>query len=110
MGKKFKSIIIAVIIIAASLVFSLIFSLIKGKFTLDRMVFINLLFWIGIILSLIGGIIITFSFMSFKRKLKKKPIYEDVVLDEKKNLPWEYILFTSGAIIFFISYYISVNI
>lgn len=110
MGKNIKSIVIAAIIIVVSLIFSLIFSFIKGKFALDRIVFMNSLFWIGIIISFIGGVIITFSFTSFKRKLRKKPIYENVVLDEKKNLPWGYIIFISGAVIFFISYYISVNI
>lgn len=110
MGNNIKSIIIAVIIIITSLVFTFVFSFIKGNFILDRTVFMDVLFWIGIIISFIGGISIIFSFATFKRKLKKTPVYENELKDEKEGLPWGYIMFISGAIIFFISYYISVNI
>lgn len=70
---------------------------------------IDIVFWIGILSSFIGGIIIVGSFMTFKRKVMKTPIYKEVESETKKGFPWGYVLFVSGIVIFFISYYLSIN-
>lgn len=72
-------------------------------------IFIDILFWLGIIMSLIGGIMIVASFTIFKRKVMKTPIYEDVEPEPSKKIPWGYILFLLGIGIFFISYYLSIR-
>lgn len=71
--------------------------------------FIDILFWIGIISAFIGGIIIVGSFMTFKRKVMKTPIYKEVEAEGKKRFPWGYVLFASGIAVFFISYWLSLN-
>lgn len=110
MKKNVKSILVALTIIMASLLFSMIFSFIKGKFIIDKITLIDSLFWIGIIISFTGGVIIAASFAVLKGKLKRTPIKENVESNIKDKLPWGYIMFISGGVIFFISYYISINI
>ena len=70
---------------------------------------IDILFWIGILSSFIGGIMIVASFTVFKRKVMKTPIYKEVEPENKKDFPWGFILFISGIAVFFLSYYLSVR-
>lgn len=70
---------------------------------------INTLFWIGLLSSFIGGIIIVAAFVTFKRRVMKTPIYKEVESEAKKSFPWGYVLFVSGIVIFFISYYLSIK-
>ena len=46
--------------------------------------FIEVLFWIGIILALIGGVMIVASFQIFKKKVMKTPIHEKIEIESKK--------------------------
>jgi len=72
-------------------------------------IFIDILFWIGLVMALIGGIMVVASFTIFKRKVMKTPIYENVEQKPSKRLPWGYILFLSGMGLYFLSYFLSVR-
>lgn len=76
---------------------------------INMAILVEILFWIGIILALIGGLMIVVSYHTFKRKVMKTPIYEEVESEPKKGIPRGYILLVSGIIIFFISYYLSIR-
>jgi len=76
---------------------------------MNSLILIDILFWIGIVMAFIGGIMVVASFTIFKRKVMKTPIYEDVEPESSKKLPWGYILFLSGMGLFFISYFLSVR-
>ncbi|NLM44587.1 MAG: hypothetical protein GX201_11345 [Clostridiales bacterium] len=76
---------------------------------MNSSIFIEVLFWIGIILALIGGVMIVASFQIFKKKVMKTPIHEKIEIESKNKIPWSYIFLVSGIVIFFISYYLSLR-
>jgi len=71
--------------------------------------FIDILFWIGIIMAFIGGIIVVASFTIFKRKVMRTPIYENVEPGSSKKVNWGYVLLLVGIGLYFISYYLSIR-
>lgn len=80
-----------------------------GWFYMNLSKLIDILFWIGILSSFIGGIMLVASFTVFKRKVMKTPIYKEVEAENKKSFPWGLILFISGIAVFLLSYYLSVS-
>lgn len=91
------------------LYFLFIYRIREVESMINMSILVEILFWIGIILALIGGLMIVVSFHVFKRKVMKTPIYKEVEAESKKGIPWGYILLVSGIIIFFISYYLSIR-
>lgn len=68
----------------------------------------NYIFTVGILTAVAGGIWSVLPFFMFKSKLRKTKMGEEVEVEKKEGLRWDYILLTAGVLIVVISYFIAV--
>ncbi len=108
MDKRVKTIVSAAAITAAGTIIPALAALLVHGFSINTFAISNYVFTVGMFTAAAGGIWSILPFFRLKSKLRKTKIGEEVEVETREGLRWEYILMVSGAIIIVISYFIAV--
>jgi uncharacterized membrane protein len=108
MDKRVKTIVSTVAIVVIGAIFPTLAALLVYGFSANNFVISNYIFTFGIITAVLGGAWSILPFFMLKSKLRKAKRGEEVEVQKREGLRWEYILIAAGAAIIFISYFIAV--
>jgi hypothetical protein len=108
MDKRAKTIVSIALIAVIGAALPALAALLACGLSVNNFVISNYIFAIGILITATGGIWSILPFFMFKSKLRQAKRGEEVEVQIRKGLRWEYILMVSGVIIIGISYCIAV--
>jgi hypothetical protein len=105
MNKIITHLKLAILIILGGLAVPALLSIIFSGFRIDIVSIINYEFLVGIIIALIGGILISYNYSTFKKKVIKTPMDQDIAKEEEtREIAWPQLLFCSGIIILIVAF------
>ena len=100
MKKFLKNLKISLLIILGGLIVPALLSIIFSGFRINIVSIVSFEFFVGIIMAIIGGILITYDYSVFRKKVIKTPIGLEVKAEEgQEKLEWSNLLFYSGILI-----------
>lgn len=108
MDKRVKTIVNAAAITAIGLIVPTLAALLASGHSVNNFVISNYIFITGIFIAVAGGIWSILPFFMYKTKLRKTKMWEEVDVQKREGLRWEYILMGAGALIVIVSYVIAV--
>lgn len=101
MNKFLKNLKIALLIILGGLIIPAILSIIFSGFRIDIVSIVSFVFFVGIIIAVVGGILIVYNYSEFRKKVLKTPVDIEVEEEEEPDkVDWPNVLFYSGVVIF----------
>ena len=108
MDKRVKTIVSAVVIALIGAIIPTMAALLVYGFSVNNFVISNYIFTFGILTAVSGGVWSILPFFLLKSKLRKAKRGEEVEVQKREGLIWEYILIAASVIIIAISYFIAV--
>ncbi len=100
MNKRLETLKISIIIILGGMIIPALLSIIFSGFKINLISIINFEFFIGLLVSTIGGIMIVGGYSRFRKKVLKTPVDREVEENEHKDrIRWDYLLFITGLVI-----------
>jgi hypothetical protein len=108
MDKRVKTIVNAAVITAIGIILPALAALLVYGFSVNNFVISNYVFTVGILTAVAGGVWSIFPFFIFKSKLRKARRGEEIEVQKREGLMWEYILVAAGILIIISSYFIAV--
>ncbi|MHB1393704.1 MAG: hypothetical protein ACYCYE_11650 [Clostridia bacterium] len=108
MDKRVKTIVSAAVITAAGIILPTLAALLVYGHSVNNFVISNYIFMAGILTSVAGGLWSILPFFMFKSKLRRTKRWEEVNVQKREGLMWEYILIVAGVLIAVVSYFIAV--
>ena len=108
MDKRVKTIVNAAVVTAIGVILPTLAALLVYGFSVNNFVISNYIFTAGILASVAGGAWSILPFFMFKSKLRRTKRGEEVEVQKREGLMWEYILIVSGVLIIIVSYFIAV--
>ncbi len=108
MDKRVKTIVNAAAVTAAGIILPVLAALAVYGFSVNNFVMSNYIFMAGIATAVAGGVWSILPFFMLKSKLRKAKRWEEVDVQKREGLMWEYILIVSGVMIIIVSYLIAV--
>jgi uncharacterized membrane protein len=108
MDKRVKTIVSAAVITAPGVILPALAALLVYGHSVNNFVISNYIFMAGIFTSVAGGVWSILPFFMFKTKLRKTKRWEEVEVQKREGLMWEYMLIVAGVLIAIVSYCIAV--
>ena len=108
MDKRVKTIVNTAAVTAAGAMLPALAALVVYGSSVNSFAISNYVFSAGILTATAGGVWSILPFFMLKSKLRKTKMGEDVEVQKREGLLWEYILIAAGASIIIVSYFIAV--
>lgn len=104
MDKRVKTIIGTAAITAIGVIIPTLAALLAYGFSANNFVMSNYIFTSGMFITVVGGAWSIWPFFMFKSKLRKARIGEEVGVQKREGLRWEYMLMAAGVLIIVAAY------
>lgn len=108
MDKRVKTIVSTAVIAITGAILPTLAALLVYGFSVNNFAISNYIFTFGILIAVAGGVWSILPFFMLKSKLRKTKMGEEVEVQEREGLRWEYILMVSGVIIIVVSYFTAI--
>jgi len=91
---------LSLLIILGGMLVPALLSIIFSGFRIHMISIVSFEFFVGIAMAVVGGILITYNYSVFRKKVLKTPIDREIEKDENTDaIDWPNVLFYSGIII-----------